>query len=197
MQVVQLPSVRCLVQSVCFLPNYSHAAICLKQSRGCNKRGRFHSDSGWTDDSKPSILSRGQTADWAGSSTIYLRSRRRIPLRDLETEDIHCRLYSLNAQCIVLSVEYRKTPEWTFPTAFHDVFDAVDWVLDPERAQEYNIDFTRVILGGVSSGGTMGIAAAIREIETVRLLVHLILSWLANNSRQLFPHTQMRRVRIS
>lgn len=86
---------------------------------------------------------------------------------DLDTEDVHCRLYSVGVPCIVLSIEYRKTPEWTFPTSFYDVFDSIDWLLEHNRAKEYGIDLSKVILGGVSSGGTMGIAAAVREVEMV------------------------------
>lgn len=93
---------------------------------------------------------------------------------DLETEDTFCRLYATGISSIVLSVEYRKTPEWRFPTSFHDVFNAVDWILDSAQATEYGIDLNKVIFGGVSSGGTMGLAAAVREVEQVSLPTFLI-----------------------
>jgi len=87
----------------------------------------------------------------------------------IETEDMHCRLICVGVPCIVLSVDYRHTPEWTFPTPFQDVFDAVDWITDSSRAKKYGIDLKNVILGGVSCGATMSLAAAQREIEKVSL----------------------------
>lgn len=82
---------------------------------------------------------------------------------------MHCRLLAVNVPCVVLNVDYRLSPEWTFPTPFTDVFDAVDWILDSERSGEYNFDPKNVILGGVSAGGTLSLAAAVRDIEQVSL----------------------------
>lgn len=88
----------------------------------------------------------------------------------IETEDAHCRILCVQTPCIVLNVDYRHTPEWTFPTPYYDVFDALDWITEPERASEYGIDLENVILAGVSAGATMAIAAAIDEIEKVGLI---------------------------
>lgn len=80
---------------------------------------------------------------------------------------MHCRLLCVNVPCTVLNVDYRHTPEWKFPTQFHDTFDAVDWVFQKDRASELGYDTNRVILGGISAGGTMALAAAVREVESV------------------------------
>lgn len=85
----------------------------------------------------------------------------------IETEDMHCRLLCVNVPCVVMNIDYRHTPEWKFPTQFNDVFDAVDWVFQTDRAGELGYDPNNVILGGISAGGTMALAAAVREIETV------------------------------
>lgn len=85
----------------------------------------------------------------------------------VETEDIYCRLIAVNVGCIVLNIEYRHTPEWTFPTQFYDVFDVVDWALDLEQLKRYRFDQSKVTIGGVSSGATIAIAAVQREIEKV------------------------------
>ncbi|KAH6868932.1 Alpha/Beta hydrolase protein [Thelonectria olida] len=83
----------------------------------------------------------------------------------LDSEDMHCRLITVSVGCIVLNVEYRHTPESKFPTQYHDVFDAVDWILSPDRLEEYSISANNVVVGGVSAGGTLSIASAVREIE--------------------------------
>jgi len=88
-------------------------------------------------------------------------------LGSVETEDMHCRLLAVGVPCIVLNVGYRHTPEWTFPTPFHDVFDAVDWVLQASRVEQYAIDLDKVVLGGASAGATMSIAGGVREVEQV------------------------------
>lgn len=92
----------------------------------------------------------------------------------VETEDVFCQLLSVGVPTIVLNVGYRHTPEWTFPTPFQDVFDAIDWILDPSRARNYGIDLESVVLGGVSAGATMSLAAALREIELVSPRLFLI-----------------------
>jgi len=88
-------------------------------------------------------------------------------LGSLETEDMHCRLLAVGVPCIVFSVGYRHTPDWTFPTPFHDIFDAVDWITEASHAEQYGIDLGKVVLGGTSAGATMSIAGAVREIEQV------------------------------
>lgn len=86
----------------------------------------------------------------------------------IETEDMHCRLISVQVPCIVLNVDYRHTPDWKFPTPFEDVFNAVDWITDPSRAKQHGIDLHNVVVGGVSAGATMSIAVAIRDIQQAR-----------------------------
>ncbi|EEU41319.1 uncharacterized protein NECHADRAFT_83266 [Fusarium vanettenii 77-13-4] len=83
----------------------------------------------------------------------------------LDTEDVHCRLLAISLDCVVLSVDYRHTPEWTFPTQYYDVFDAIDWILNLDRLEEYGISPDKVVVGGVSAGGTLSVASAVREIE--------------------------------
>ncbi|KAF5528942.1 alpha beta hydrolase fold-3 [Fusarium phyllophilum] len=84
---------------------------------------------------------------------------------DIETEDMHCRLFCVKVPCTVLSVGYRHTPEWVFPTQLHDLFDSINWITNTSRANKFRIDLSNVVLGGVSAGGTMCLGAAVAEIE--------------------------------
>lgn len=61
---------------------------------------------------------------------------------------------------VVISVDYRKAPEYPFPTAVEDGVDAVLWV--HTHAEELGIDKEKIALSGFSSGGNMSIAVALR-----------------------------------
>jgi acetyl esterase/lipase len=85
---------------------------------------------------------------------------------NLESEDMHCRLIASNVGAVVLSVNYRHTPKWTFPTPVHDVWDALDWIAP--KGSEYGFDPAKTYAGGVSAGGGLSIALALHELEEGR-----------------------------
>ncbi len=74
---------------------------------------------------------------------------------NLEAADIPCRHLANKAQCIVVSVEYRKAPEHKFPTPAEDAYAAVCWVHD--HADELGADRSRIAVGGDSAGGNLAI----------------------------------------
>ncbi len=59
-----------------------------------------------------------------------------------------------------VSVEYRLAPETPYPGPLDDCYDALVWVVD--RAEELGIDPTRVGVAGVSAGGGLAAALALR-----------------------------------
>lgn len=59
-----------------------------------------------------------------------------------------------------VSVEYRLAPETPFPGPLDDCSDALTWVFD--RADELGVDRERVGVAGVSAGGGLAAALAIR-----------------------------------
>ena len=75
------------------------------------------------------------------------------------TEDLLCSRWSslLGPDFAIISVCYRHTPEYTYPTQQNDAWDALQWVF--ETAGELGVDTGRVVVGGVSSGG--GLAAGV------------------------------------
>ncbi len=77
----------------------------------------------------------------------------------LDTHDALCRELARLGDCMVLSVDYRLGPEWRFPTAAHDAFDAMQWAFD--NAAVLGADAARIALGGDSAGGTLAAVAAI------------------------------------
>ncbi|MBC7917167.1 MAG: alpha/beta hydrolase [Rhodoferax sp.] len=78
---------------------------------------------------------------------------------NIATHDGLCRRLSHLAQCAVLSVDYRLAPEFKFPTAHDDAWDAVQWVA--REGKNHGLDGTRMAVGGDSAGGTLSAACAI------------------------------------
>lgn len=72
---------------------------------------------------------------------------------DIATHDSICRHLAHFGQCIVVSVQWRLAPEHKFPTGPNDCFVAYDWVV--RHGSKYNIDTTRLGIGGDSAGGNM------------------------------------------
>ena len=60
---------------------------------------------------------------------------------------------------VVVSVDYRLTPEHRFPAAFDDSLQAVRAIA--ARADELDLDLARLVLAGDSSGGNLAAAVAI------------------------------------
>ncbi|MCJ1383248.1 hypothetical protein MMC17_006886 [Xylographa soralifera] len=52
---------------------------------------------------------------------------------------------------VLISVGYRRAPEYPFPTGIEDSVAAILWVW--EHAEEYSLDKSRVIISGFSAGG--------------------------------------------
>jgi len=78
---------------------------------------------------------------------------------DLDSHDPLCRELCNLAQCVVISVEYRRAPENRFPAAVEDAIAAVRDVA--ERAADLHVDAARLAVGGDSAGGTLATVAAL------------------------------------
>ena len=80
-------------------------------------------------------------------------------LGSIATHDVLCRQLSHLAGCAVVSVDYRLAPEYKFPTAAHDAWDALQWLVI--QAGELGLDGDRVAVGGDSAGGTLAAVCAL------------------------------------
>jgi acetyl esterase len=93
----------------------------------------------------------------------------------VDTHDRVCRMLARDADCVVLSLDYRLAPEHRFPAAVDDAFDALAWVR--AEAGALGIDVARLAVGGDSAGGTLAAACAIHARDrgwpiTLQLLIY-------------------------
>ncbi|KAK1832425.1 Alpha/Beta hydrolase protein [Podospora conica] len=87
-------------------------------------------------------------------------------LGSLSTEDYLCSTWAdaLGPDVVIISICYRHTPEYTFPTQHHDAWDAFEWVVD--HADSLGLDTAKIVIAGISSGG--GLAASVVQAELKR-----------------------------
>jgi acetyl esterase len=75
------------------------------------------------------------------------------------SHDTLCRELAHLAHCAVVSVDYRLAPEFKFPTASNDAWDALQWLA--AQGKSLGLDIHRLAVGGDSAGGTLAAACAI------------------------------------
>ncbi len=85
------------------------------------------------------------------------------------------------AGCVVISVNYRRSPEVKFPTPVEDCYAAVQDIIT--NAKELNIDSKRVAVGGESAGGNAATVVCLMARErggampVHQLLVYPVTDW--------------------
>jgi len=96
-------------------------------------------------------------------------------LNDLDTHDVLCRELALAAHCVVLSVDYRRSPEYKYPAAIEDARSALAWA--SANAGVIGGDAARLAVGGDSAGGAIaaGMAKLVRDEGGPRILAQLLL----------------------
>jgi acetyl esterase len=78
---------------------------------------------------------------------------------NLDSHDVVCRKLADEGELIVISVDYRLAPEHKFPAAVDDAITATRWIAD--NAKQFDIDASRLTVGGDSAGGNLAAVVAI------------------------------------
>jgi acetyl esterase len=106
----------------------------------------------------------------------------------VQTHDILCRELSRLSGAAVISVDYRLAPEYPFPAAQNDAWDALQWLI--AQANELGLDATNIAVGGDSAGGKLAAVCALLARDAgVPLALQLLiypgtLTEIGSDSRQ-------------
>lgn len=71
----------------------------------------------------------------------------------LASEDAICSRIAIGSGVAVLNFNYRHTPEYKYPTAWHDTQDAFEWT--HSHIEELGGDRDKVVVGGISAGAQL------------------------------------------
>ncbi len=82
---------------------------------------------------------------------------------NLDTHDSVCRSLANRSGCLIVSVDYRLSPENKFPAAVEDAYAATKWVAD--NAARISGDAGRLAVGGDSSGGNLATVVCLLSRE--------------------------------
>jgi acetyl esterase len=99
-----------------------------------------------------------RTADGLAPCLVFFHGGGWV-IGDLDSHDVVCRKLADEGQLIVVSVDYRLAPEHKFPAAVDDSIAATKWIA--ENAKKFDIDASRLCVGGDSAGGNLAAVVAI------------------------------------
>lgn len=95
-------------------------------------------------------------------------------LGDLDAYDVVCRQLCVDAQAVIVAVDYRLAPEHPYPAAFEDGEAALRWVGGDDGARALGVvaDNSRLAVAGDSAGAVIAIAScmAARDAGGPRVL---------------------------
>lgn len=80
---------------------------------------------------------------------------------DLDSHDTLCRSLANQAQCRVVAVDYRLSPEHKFPAALDDAYSVLEWI--EQHAGDINVDPNRIAVAGDSAGGNLAAVLALKS----------------------------------
>ncbi|RKS79697.1 acetyl esterase/lipase [Actinomadura pelletieri DSM 43383] len=97
--------------------------------------------------------------DGAHGAVIWLRGGGWV-LGDLDTEHRMAGGIASGSGAVVISVDYRRSPEHRFPAALDDLYAVLTWT--SEHASELGVTPDRIAVGGHSAGAGLAAAGALR-----------------------------------
>lgn len=91
-------------------------------------------------------------------------------------DDEQAHMLSTKHGFCVMSLDYHLAPKHRFPRAIYDLSASIESVLDDAALiKQYNLDRTKVALGGFSAGGVMTLGLA--QLPSVRDRIHALVSF--------------------
>lgn len=80
-----------------------------------------------------------------------------------EDIDFFCDMINKDLDINVVNINYRKAPQFPYPCAVNDAFDAVVWFY--QNASQFDIDTSRMAIGGHSAGGNLAAVTCLRAVR--------------------------------
>lgn len=90
---------------------------------------------------------------------IYIHGGGMI-MGNLETGNLNCLNFARTFDISVLSIEYRKAPEFPYPAAIDDCIDAISWLVS--NSELFNIDLANLGIYGSSAGGGLVLGTVLK-----------------------------------
>ncbi|WP_353484584.1 alpha/beta hydrolase fold domain-containing protein, partial [Haliscomenobacter sp.] len=78
---------------------------------------------------------------------------------NLDTGNLNCLEFVRKLDILVISIEYRKSPEFPYPAAINDCTDGINWIA--KNADSLNIDISNIGIYGSSAGGGLVLGTAL------------------------------------
>ncbi len=104
---------------------------------------------------------------------------------NLDSHDVVCRTLAHEGELIVISVDYRLSPEHKFPAAVEDAIAATEWVA--KNARQIGIDASKLVVGGDSAGGNLAAVVAIHYRDAEPRIAGQVLIYPATDFRMAHP----------
>lgn len=79
-------------------------------------------------------------------------------------------LYMLEAQCVVITVDYRLAPEHPYPAAVNDTVESLRWVCSIGK-DLFSLDLDRIAVGGTSAGANLAIVLCLKAAQDVDIRI--------------------------
>lgn len=102
---------------------------------------------------------------------------------DMDSHEAHCIRHANEAECVVVTVDYRLAPEHQFPAAYNDCWIAAQWAL--QNIDRLGGNAKRFAVGGDSAGGNLAAAVALACRDAGIALAAQLLVYPATNLGQL------------
>ena len=80
-----------------------------------------------------------------------------------EDIDFFCDMINNQLDINVVNINYRKAPQFPYPCAVNDAFDAVGWFYG--NAAQFGMDTDRMAIGGHSAGGNLAAVTCLRSVR--------------------------------
>ena len=100
----------------------------------------------------------------------------------IQTHNVLCRELARIGHCAVISVDYRLAPEYRFPLATNDAWDALKWV--SESVSSLGLHPNALAVGGDSAGGTLAAVCALQARDVGLQLALQLLIYPGTAARQ-------------